>query len=78
MDCTYFFRAMQRGVCRLNPTRVDERSRRSGNTAGTMNQKTLPLLTFALGILLMRLLARENRTHEEIDLVTRLRQAGAL
>ena len=43
-----------------------------------MNQKTLPLLTFALGLLLMRLLARENRTDADIDLVARLRQAGAL
>ena len=43
-----------------------------------MNQKTLPLLTFALGLLLMRLLAREERTEPEVDLVTRLRQAGAL
>jgi hypothetical protein len=43
-----------------------------------MNQKTLPLLYFALGLIVMRLLARENRPDDEVDLVTRLRQAGAL
>ncbi len=43
-----------------------------------MNYKTLPLITFALGLLVMRLLARENRTHADLDLVARLRQAGAL
>jgi hypothetical protein len=43
-----------------------------------MNQKTLPLLYFALGLIVMRLLARENRPETELDLVTRLRHAGAL
>jgi hypothetical protein len=43
-----------------------------------MNQKTLPFLTFALGLIIMRLLARENRGDIEVDLVTRLRQAGAI
>jgi len=43
-----------------------------------MNQKTLPLVYFALGLIVMRLLARESRPESEVDLVTRLRQAGAL
>ena len=43
-----------------------------------MNQKTLPLLYFALGLIVMRFLARENNVPAEADLVTRLRLAGAL
>ncbi len=43
-----------------------------------MNHKTLPLITFALGLLVMRLLARESHTHTDLDLVARLRHAGAL
>jgi len=43
-----------------------------------MNQKTLPFLYFALGLIVMRFLARENRPEAEVDLVTRLRQAGAI
>lgn len=43
-----------------------------------MNQKTLSLLSFALGLIVMSLLARENRGTDDVDLVTRLRQAGAL
>ena len=43
-----------------------------------MNHKTLSLLSFALGLIVMRLLARENRDESDIDLVSRLRQAGAL
>ena len=42
-----------------------------------MNQKTLSLLSFALGLIVMRWLA-QNRAAEEVDLVTRLRHAGAL
>jgi len=43
-----------------------------------MNQKTLPILYFALGLIVMRLFARETRTNDDVDLVSRLRQAGAL
>ncbi len=44
----------------------------------SMNHKTLPLLTFALGLIVMRWLSRAPRNEGEVDLVTRLRQAGAL
>ena len=43
-----------------------------------MNHKTLPLLYFALGVIVMRWLSREQHAETEVDLVTRLRQAGAL
>ena len=43
-----------------------------------MNHKSLPILYFALGLIVMRWLAREQRAEAEVDLVTRLRQAGAL
>ena len=49
-----------------------------GHWQAAMNQKTLPLLTFALGLLLMRWFTRENHTQTDVDLVARLRQAGAL
>ncbi len=42
-----------------------------------MNQKTLSLLSFALGLIVMRWLSQARAT-DEIDLVTRLRHAGAL
>ena len=43
-----------------------------------MNQKTLPFITFALGLLLMSWFSRESRPQSDVDLVARLRQAGAL